>query len=470
MGLGPLCASLTPRSIEDVFSSDITGADCVEVRLDYLKNPADAASVRWDRLAVPVIATCRGKERGGLFPGTLDEEVHILQDAVRNGARFVDIDYRFLKPFPGAGVIASFHDFRETPGNIGSTLDAACKTGAELAKVATLVRTWEDNRRLLGLLDRKWSKPVIVVGMGETGQITRVLGPARGSTMTYASCGDAAAPGQLSLPDMSELYRVRQIGRDTTVLGIIGKPLGHSLSPLVHNRAFQALGLDFVYLRFATDSLGDFFEHAAALGIRGFSVTLPYKTMVMKFLEMVTSDARAVGAVNTVYRKNEKWIGENTDVCGVDTALKTAGVDSRGKRVVILGAGGAARAAVAALSNAEQVVLLARRPESVTGFPPGIRVGRIEDLQQHSCDLLINCTPVGMAPESGATPVSGPLPGNYVFDMIYNPPVTRLLQLAQEQGKTAIGGMTMFLAQAARQFELWTGHPVQPHFGDWLLL
>src|SRR6266481_7835858 len=112
---GALCVSLTPRSLQEVFSSDLTGADCAEVRLDYLDNPQESVHARWDRLPLPVIATCRGKERGGRFEGSIDEEIRILQYAVENGAKLVDIDYRFARPFGGARVIGSFHDFSGTP-------------------------------------------------------------------------------------------------------------------------------------------------------------------------------------------------------------------------------------------------------------------------------------------------------------------------------------------------------------------
>src|SRR5437867_10216906 len=164
---GALCVSLTPRSLQEVFSSDLTGADCAEVRLDYLDNPQESVHARWDRLALPVIATCRGKERGGRFEGSVEEEISILQSAVENGAKFVDIDYRSARSFPGAQVIASFHDFEKTPADIDSVLDHACASPGDIAKVATFVNAWADNQRLLSLLGRRWPKPVIVIGMGE---------------------------------------------------------------------------------------------------------------------------------------------------------------------------------------------------------------------------------------------------------------------------------------------------------------
>jgi 3-dehydroquinate dehydratase type I len=444
--LGPcaLCVSLTPRSLDEVFSSDLAGADCVEVRLDYLKDPKESGLARWDRLPLPVIATCRGKERGGLFDGSIEDEIQILEHAADNGATFVDIDYRLAKPFSKAQVIASFHDFSGTPLDLEAILDRACAGPGQIAKISTLVNSWADNRRLLALLSRKWPKPVIVTGMGDLGQITRIIGPARGSFLTYASFKEPSAPGQLSLSDMLDVYRFKRIAPSSKVIGIVGFPLGHSMSPHIHNRAFDAMNLDFVYVKFPAPDLKDFMENAQPIGIEGFSVTIPHKTAIIPFLAELTPEARDAGAVNTVSRRNDSWLGDNTDVHGIRAAVQSSGFDTAGKDIVVLGAGGAAKAAVAALSQARKITVLPRR--------------EIAEAPNFRCDLLINATPLGMFPAVDASPLNGPIPADVVFDMVYNPRITRLLKSARDQGKTVIQGTTMFLAQAARQFEIWTGH------------
>ncbi len=444
MRMAGLCVSLTPASLDDIFSADVSGADCVEVRLDYLKEPQQSIHTRWDRLPLPVIATCRGKERGGQFQGSIEEETRILENAVHNGARFADIDYRFAKPMAGAEVIGSFHDFAATPADIDSVLSRACASAAQIAKVATFVNSWADNRRLLALSSHQWSKPVIVTGMGDIGQITRVIGPARGSFLTYAASTISSAPGQMTVREMRDVYRFGKVGRETKLIGIVGNPLGHSLSPVIHNRAFDKLDLDFVYLKFPVPSVKDFFENARAIGIEGFSVTIPHKTAVIPFLHDQTPEALEAGAVNTVFQRNGQWIGDNTDVHGVRAALASAAIDPVDKTVVILGRGGAAKAAVVAVKGAKSVRTLSRQ--------------EVADASNHRCDLLINATPVGMFPAVDASPVHGPIHANVVLDMVYNPPITRLLRSAADQGKTVIQGTTMFLAQAARQFEIWTGH------------
>jgi 3-dehydroquinate dehydratase/shikimate dehydrogenase len=446
MRVAGLCVPLTPKKLDDIFAADLAGADLVEVRLDYLTDPRESIHTRWDRLPVPVIATCRGKERGGQFDGSIEEETRILEHAARNGAQFVDIDYRFAKPMSGAEVIGSFHDFAATPSDVDSILERACASSAQIAKVATFVNSWSDNRRLLSLSTRTWPKPVIVAGMGDIGQMTRVIGVSRGSFLTYAAAPSTtgSAPGQIGIREMHDVYRFRRVKKTTKLIGIVGNPVGHSLSPNIHNRAFEALNLDFVYLKFPTPDVKDFFENAREIGIEGFSVTIPHKTAVIPFLDEQTAEARKVGAVNTVVWREGKWIGDNTDVYGVEAALASASFDPADKTVVILGAGGASKAAVVAVRGAKKVTVLPRQDVPNAG--------------DYRCDLLINATPIGMYPMVDASPVHGTIPANAVFDMVYNPPITRLLRSAADQGKTVIQGTTMFLAQAARQFEIWTGH------------
>jgi 3-dehydroquinate dehydratase/shikimate dehydrogenase len=442
---GALCVSLTPGTLDEVLSLDLSGADCAEVRLDYLTDPGESFSTRWARLPVPVIATCRRKEFGGRFEGSTADETRLLHQAVANGAKYADMDYRFAKPIAGAEVIASFHDFESTPPDLPALMRRICDSHGQIAKLATTVNSWDDNRRLLELLSLKWPKPVIVIGMGDMGQITRVVGPSRGSFLTYAGLvSNAAAPGQISLREMVDVYRFRRIKPASKLIGIIGNPLGHSLSPLIHNKAFAMEGLDFGFVKCPVRDVKDFFENARALGIEGFSVTIPHKSAVLPFLNRLTPEAAEIGAVNTVSCRDGQWVGENTDVDGVRAALASVQFDPSGKVVVILGAGGAAKAAVAAVKGARKVRVLSRRD-----VPQG---------SQFECDLLINATPVGMFPLVDAAPFQGPIPASVVLDMVYNPPTTRLLRSARDQGKTVIQGTTMFLAQAARQFEIWTGH------------
>ena len=445
MGSKKLCVSLTPGILEDVFASDVSGVDCVEVRLDYLKDPRQSKDARWDRLPVPVIATCRGKERGGLFNGTIEDELEILEAAVRNGARYVDIDYRYARPLPPADVIASYHNFEETPADLVEVVDRALTSSGQIAKVATQVNSWADNRRLLDLLARPGRKPLIVAGMGDIGQITRIVAPARGSFLSYAASTRQAAPGQLTVTEMLDTYKFRRIQRSTKLLGILGMPVGHSLSPLLHNRAFEFANLDFAYVKLPAPDVQDFMENARAVGLSGFSVTIPHKIAMLPFMSRLTDSAATVGAVNTVSDEDGKWVGDNTDVHGVEAALQSVGFNPQGKKIVIMGRGGGAKAATAAVRGASIVRVLSRDEVSGAAGSP--------------CDLLINATPVGMFPKIEDSPIKGNIAADVVFDMVYNPATTALLRMAAAQGKTTVPGTRMFFAQAARQFEIWTKQP-----------
>jgi 3-dehydroquinate dehydratase / shikimate dehydrogenase len=444
MRVAGLCVPLTPKKLDDIFAAELAGADLVEVRLDYLKNPQESIHTRWDRLPLPVIATCRGKQRGGEFNGSIEEETRILESAAQNGAKFVDIDYRFAKPVAGAEVIGSFHDFAGTPTDVDAILERACASPAQIGKVATMVNSWSDNRRLLTMSERSWPKPVIVAGMGEIGQITRVLALARGSFLTYGALGQGSAPGQIAVRDMHDVYRFKRVKKSTGIIGIIGNPLGHSQSPLIHNRAFELLSLDFAFVKCPTTDVKDFFDNARAIGIEGFCVTIPHKSTVIPFLAEHTPEAKEAGAVNTVVWRDGHWIGDNTDIHGIHASLRSVSFDPTGKTVTILGAGGASKAAVVAVKGAKKINVLPR--------------SEVPKAQNYPCDLLINATPIGMYPNVDVSPVEGAIPAGVVFDMVYNPAITRLLRSAADQGKTIIQGTTMFLAQAARQFEIWTGH------------
>lgn len=453
---GPICISLTPRRVEEIFTTNLDGADCVEARLDYLEDPEESIHARWDKLKVPMIATCRGLSRGGMFKGSIDEELRILEHAALNGAKFVDVDYRFSKPFGDAEVIGSFHSFEETPRNLESLMGKICNSYGSVAKMATMVRNWDDNRRLLSLLEKSWDKTIIVVGMGEMGQVTRIVGPVRGSALTYASCGASSAPGQLSVHELKQIYKLERLSVDTRLIGILGQPVQHSRSPELHNRAFEALNINYVYLKFPAEDLTDFLSNANGIGIEGFSVTIPHKVAILDRLPKLTLEAKRAGAVNTVFQKDGQWIGDNTDVHGVRQALSE--IDIKGLDVVILGAGGAARAAVAALGQARSITLLSRRPKVTKNtWSRNIQIDRIDRFAEYPCDLLINATPAGMSPNEDQCPISGPISATTVFDMVYNPIETLLLKKAADQGKQTISGTKMFIAQAARQFEIWTG-------------
>lgn len=266
---------------------------------------------------------------------------------------------------------------------------------------------------------------------------------------------------------------------DTTTqfCGVIGKPVGHSLSPAIHNAAFRTLGLNFVYLAWQVDAIGDAVKGLRALGnFRGASVTIPHKVAAMQFLDQVEPTAKRIGAINTIVAEKGELIGYNTDATGALRALRESGVDLKGRRIVVLGSGGAARAiafALAAESGAGKLTLLGIEDSERTMLAQDIRSAAALTVEDSCLDestlsrilpdshVLIHCTPVGMSPKTEATCVPASLlhPGLAVMDIVYNPRETQLLKNAKRVGCKTIPGLDMFLNQAVTQFELWTGQP-----------
>ena len=277
----------------------------------------------------------------------------------------------------------------------------------------------------------------------------------------YAPVENATATGQISLEAMKNLYRADKLGRKTRVYGVIGDPISHSLSPLMQNAGFQARKMDAVFLPFLVHDLKDFLHAVGPLGIEGFSVTIPHKEAILRHLDDCDPMAAAIGAVNTVVvRGGGKLYGYNTDYVGVLRALERR-IPLRGSRTLIFGAGGAARAVAFALAESGAVVCIcARRMEqakSLARLVGGEAVERTR-LRQEFFDAIVNATPVGMYPHSDRSPLRAEeLNCRLVFDLIYRPRSTKLLQIAAHRGIETVSGVEMFVAQGTAQWEIWTG-------------
>lgn len=299
------------------------------------------------------------------------------------------------------------------------------------------------------------SRKSVLIGMGSGGAVTRVLAARYGSRWTYA--GNGVAPGQLPVARLVGEFLFRRIRSDSAVYGVLGRPVSRSLSPAMHNAGFAALGLNAAYVPIETRDLEDLRAFAAEIGLRGLSVTIPFKQDVMPLLDEIAPAAEAAGAVNTIAIRDGRWIGSNTDADGFLEPLRARGLDLRALRVVILGAGGAARGVGLALAReGAHVAISARRVDAAgrvardigaqtTTWPPPARWW----------DVLVNATPVGSRAIPG-TPFDGPFDGRLVYDLVYEPDPTELMQRAAQAGVEAIGGLAMLVAQAERQFEIWT--------------
>jgi 3-dehydroquinate dehydratase/shikimate dehydrogenase len=262
---------------------------------------------------------------------------------------------------------------------------------------------------------------------------------------------------------MRSLYRCDKLSRQTRIYGVIADPVSHSKSPVIHNRAFQSRRIDAVYLPFlvAAPHLNEWMKLATQLPVCGFSVTIPHKQKIGRYLDMVDPLAKRIGAVNTVWRKAGKWRGTNTDVDGVLKPLSRHLRPARSS-ILIAGYGGAARAAAIALADAgAEITITGRNASRAHQLARIVKadVVSLKEAQVQEYDALIHATPVGMSPRPKESLFPNRVPADVVFDMVYNPHETLLLQQAKQQGCTVIYGAEMLLEQAACQFEIWTGNP-----------
>ena len=436
-------------------------ADLVELRLDTVSDP-DVAGALAGRTG-PVIVTCRPSWEGGHFEGSEEDRLGLLKQAWALGAEYVDLEFAALREAPwaaGARLILSAHDFSGVSSDLPNRYRAMLATGAGVVKVAITARRLTDSLSLLSLKPPP-NRRHIALAMGPAGLVTRIVPDLFGSAWTYA--GEDWAPGQIPASQLQDEFRFGTVSARPALYGVVARPSGHSVSPAMHNRAFAAAGIDAVYLPFEAESADDFLTFAGALGVRGASVTIPFK---VDLLHRVDADALAlkVGAVNTVRRDGQRWAGTNTDVEGLLAPL-AGRIALPGARAAVLGSGGAARAAALALSEAGAVVSIHGRSVAAAravGDAVGVGSGPMPP-QPGTWDLLVNATSAGMHPDVKTTPWTNPVfDGRLVYDLVYNPPVTRLLAEARQAGCATLGGLEMLVAQAAAQFTYWTGRPADP--------
>jgi 3-dehydroquinate dehydratase/shikimate dehydrogenase len=450
------------------------GETFLEFRLDYLRHPEAGAEAIGPFLKehpeAAILATCRRRQNHGKFMGSVDDEFRILNLAVQQGAQAVDVEIETAEtalPQTAAlreltHVVVSYHNFENTP-QMETIMRRMAKVPADTYKVVTTARKPSDTGRVLSAAKAGGKTPMIVLAMGEMGIPSRVLSPAFGGLFTYGAPGQAegTAPGQVSGKLLRHLYHMEKISKTTKIFGVIADPVCHSISPAVQNRAFQSRRIDAVYLPLLipTLRLKDFFTLADTIGMSGFSVTIPHKQKVIRNLDVVDPLAKRIGAVNTVYRRTGKWRGSNTDVDGVIVPLSKH-LRLAGATVLVVGNGGAARGAACALTDAgAKVTLTGRSFDRVKALAKVCASEPVakEQLNGRKFDALVHATSVGMYPNANECFFENEIPAGVVFDMVYNPLETLLIRRAKEQGCTVIPGIEMFVEQAVKQFELWTG-------------
>jgi 3-dehydroquinate dehydratase / shikimate dehydrogenase len=442
-----------------------------ELRLDWLSDDEIdrfLARLAKKRPRATLIATCRRLEAGGKFRGTIAQQLVHLAAAVRSGCAWYDLEVESSSRCPPALLdvllgegrrIASAHFFQRSPRNLHRVAADLGRAKPDAIKIAAQCGSLARSMDVLRLV--RGRKNIVAVPMGDVALPARVLALREGSALGYAPVENATAPGQATLDALKNLYRADQLRRKTRVYGVIGKPIGHSLSPVLQNAGFQARRMDAVFLPFLVRDLHDFLRSVAPMGIAGFSVTLPHKQAILRHLDDCDPMAAAIGAVNTVVvRGGGKLYGYNTDYVGVLRALERR-IPLRGSRALIFGAGGAARAVAFALAESgASVCVCARRAQAakVLARAVGGEVLERPRLRAEFFDAMINATPVGMHPAADRSPLEArELNCRLVFDLIYRPRVTKLMQLAARRGIETVSGVEMFVAQGTAQWEIWTG-------------
>jgi 3-dehydroquinate dehydratase / shikimate dehydrogenase len=464
-----------------------TRADLLELRVDHLRPEEALSAARFPGLVDrPVILTVRRKGDGGGFAGPERERLSLVRRLAAEAAggtrgfSYVDLEEDLPEAgltdaLAGARVIRSFHDFSGVPPDLVRRAAALARGPREIPKAAVMTRGAADLARVLEAC-AALTGDRIVLGMGDAGLPTRILSSKIGSFLCYCSpAGAPVAPGQLDPATLEDLYRFRSIGPATAVFGVMGNPVLHSRSPRIHNRGFTARGIDAVYLPFPVDTAGDFMKAADLLGIRGLSVTVPFKQDVIPLLSKSDELVRATGACNTMTRtgRGAPWAGTNTDVAGFLEPLRAlfGGAPPRGLGATVIGAGGAARAVVYALRGQGARVLVLNRSRErgqALGNSFGVPFAGLDDNGYRQAaayaDIVVQTTSAGMAPHGEVDPAPG-LPfsaGQIAYDLVYSPDMTVFLRRARDAGCRIIRGRQMLVAQAMEQFRLFTGAEYPP--------
>lgn len=458
------------------------GAELVELRLDYISGEVNIKRLLTDRPG-PVLVACRRERDGGKWTKGEEQRLMLLRTAIAEGVEFIDLEDDIAGGIPRFGKtkrVVSLHDFRKTPEDLDAIYRRLADLDPDIVKLCTMANHPQDNLRMLELVGRA-AIPTVGICMGDIGIPSRILCGKFGSPFTYATFHHerALAPGQLSYQQMTEVYRYDDIHRETDVYGVIADPVGHSLSPLIHNAAFAQAKMDKVYVPFRVlrEDLGQFMDDAPRIDIRGLSVTIPHKEAVVAKLSQADGAVRGIGAANTVVFQGNERLGYNTDYRAAISSLEesmgmppTSGDESdpetsslKDKTALVLGSGGVGMAiAFGLLRRGARVIVADGVAGRAADLARRLDCRHVEWSARHSVapDLLINCTPVGMHPNLDETPFDKHYlrPAMVVFDAVYNPENTLLIKQARQQHCKVVTGLDMFVRQACLQFKLFTGH------------
>jgi len=436
----------------------------LELRLDLFPQiELEEIRAHVKQSSYPTLLTLRKASQGGKFQGTEREREELITKLLALQPPFFDLEWDMNPIFlretiakhPKTKFILSYHNFEHTPFGLEQLYASMRQIPAFSYKIAAFTQSTNDALKML-LFARKNPK-VSVICMGERGEFARVLGPVVGNRVGYASLNaeSKTGPGQLSLSELSDIYHYHFLNEHTAIYGLVGDPVEKSRGHLHHNGVFLSRGLNAVYVKMIVEpqELAEFIPLAKELGIRGLSVTLPLKEKIVPFVGVIEPSVEKIGAINTLRFQDNRIVGTNTDGVGALDAIEKKGL-VRGKKVVLLGAGGVARAiAYEAKERGASVLVLNRTPlrAEILAADLGCASGTLEEVPPN-CDVLINCSPDPLPIDPELIP-----PGIIAMDVVYAPRETQFLQEAQAKGCQVVYGEEMFLNQAARQTTFWVG-------------
>lgn len=471
-----ICLTLSGPTILDNLKALADNKDYVdicELRLDLLSSSEVPKAADFPSMVdIPVILTLRRVSDGGKC--TLQEKARrsLLIETMKNGGfSYVDIEDDVKKSDVeeaahslGMKVIRSYHDFEGVPADIFSRVHSLASRG-DVAKIAVTPHSTADIMTLFRINEELKDVPKIIIGMGEWGVATRILYKKMGSILTFGSNGKAVAPGMVSARELKLLYRADQLNDNTGIYGIVGNPVMHSLSPQIHNPGFHKIHYNAVYVPFLSESIRSFLTLAEMLRMRGFSVTVPFKVDVVKYLGNITREVKQIGSCNTVVRVPNMWKGTNTDYYGFIHPIEKEIDDGRIKSALVIGAGGAAKAIVWALKMRNVKVMIVNRTKSKADELArlyGVGSDSLDNISRYEgkVDLVVQATNMGLHPYEDVNPAENfHFSGKEIaYDIVYQPKYTKFLLAAEEADCTLKFGWDMLMEQGKLQFESFTGY------------
>lgn len=472
-----LCLTLNGRTMAQnrtILKENAQYVQVLELRLDALdisnKSQLDEAAAFPSSVDKPVILTFRRESDGGLSNVTERRRLAVLARVLQGDFSYIDIESDVRKPSleadaksRGITVIRSMHFMDSFPDNLALKATRIASKG-DVPKIAVRIEGVKDLIKLFKLsVQMSHIEDKILIGMGEYGLPSRILYRKLGSCMTFCATEDFFGVGLPSPKTMAKLYRAHEVDSSTRVYGVVGRPVGHSISPSIHNLGFHELGYNAVYVPFNVDDVRSFFAFADMIGMRGFSVTVPHKVAVIPYLARIPREVKQLGACNTVVREHGSWNGSNTDYYGFLSLVSEPLSNGRIRSAIVIGAGGAARAVVWALRNkGVSVTILNRTIENARrlALETGSSYASLEDAGDYAgtAQLVVQASSAGMDEPSVDAAPSLEFDGDeIVCDMVYRPHETAFLKRAINAGCNVIHGLDMLLAQGKLQFKEFTG-------------